>query len=146
MKVRLMFLSIFFLFAFAALAFSSFGVGQVHAAGLVDPSAPQPQSTQPSANDDGPGSMGIFQSVYDALAPLARNLWAFLVAIIIILVSLGGLFFALQGTGGVVLGGTKPTATAIMGVVGLVVVVLIVFLILPNLGAMLKSFQPKPPF
>ena len=37
MKIRLMFLSVFFMFAFATLAFSSFGVGQAHAAASVAP-------------------------------------------------------------------------------------------------------------
>ena len=148
MKIRLMFLSVFFMFALATLAFSSFGVGQAHAAALDGAPMHQIQNTsQPEGHyDGGDGGMGVFQPVYDALAPLARNLWAFLVAIIIILASLGGLYFAMQGTGGVILGGTKPTASAIMGLIGLVVVVLIVFLLLPNLGTMLKSFQPKPPF
>jgi uncharacterized protein with PQ loop repeat len=35
---------------------------------------------------------------------------------------------------------------AIIGVVGLIIIVLFAFLFLPQLGEMLKSFQPKPPF
>ena len=90
--------------------------------------------------------MGIFKPVYAALTPLARNLWAFLVGLIVIVAVLGGLYFAMTGTGGAIMGGAKPTAGAIIGVVGLVVMVLMVFLILPNLGTLLCSFQPKPPF
>ncbi|SRR5258706_3832294 len=145
MKFRLLILFMTFLLAFASMGFSSLGVHPVHAAALADGTL-APKVDAGDGGCTGGGSMGIFQGVYDALAPLARNLWAFLVAIIVVLATLGGLFFALQGTGGVVMGGTKPTASAIMGLVGLVVVVLIVFLLLPNLGSMLCSFQPKPPF
>jgi hypothetical protein len=92
------------------------------------------------------GDMGVFKPVYAALAPLARNLWAFLVGLVVIVAVLGGMYFALTGTGGAIMGGAKPTAGAIIGVLGLVVMVLMVFLILPNLGTILCSFQPQPPF
>jgi hypothetical protein len=38
------------------------------------------------------------------------------------------------------------TSTAIIGVVGLVIVVLFAFLFLPQIAEMLRGFQPKPPF
>jgi hypothetical protein len=38
------------------------------------------------------------------------------------------------------------TSMAIIGAVGLVILVLFAFLFLPQVGEMLKNFQPKPPF
>ena len=43
-------------------------------------------------------------------------------------------------------GGSRMTSMAIIGVVGLIIIVLFAFLFLPQLGEMLKSFQPQPPF
>ena len=61
-------------------------------------------------------------------------------------VLLGGLYFILQGTAGMAFGGSRMTSMAIIGVVGLVIIVLFAFLFLPQLGEMLKNFQPQPPF
>ncbi len=38
------------------------------------------------------------------------------------------------------------TSMAIIGVVGLVIIVLFAFLFLPQIGQLLKNFQPKAPF
>ena len=38
------------------------------------------------------------------------------------------------------------TSMAIIGVVGLVIIVLFAFLFLPQIGEMLKNFRPQPPF
>jgi hypothetical protein len=56
------------------------------------------------------------------------------------------LYYILQGTAGMAFGGSRMTSMAIIGVVGLIIIVLFAFLFLPQLGEMLKSFQPKPPF
>ena len=60
--------------------------------------------------------------------------------------SLGGMYYVLQGTAGMAFGGSRMTSMAIIGVVGLVIVVLFAFLFLPQLGEMLRNFQPKAPF
>jgi len=65
---------------------------------------------------------------------------------LIVVALLGGLYFILQGTAGMAFGGSRMTSMAIIGVVGLVIIVLFAFLFLPQLGAMLKNFQPQPPF
>jgi hypothetical protein len=59
---------------------------------------------------------------------------------------LGGLYYVLQGTAGAAFGGSRMTSMAIIGVIGLVVIVLFAFLVLPQVGEMLKNFQPAPPF
>jgi hypothetical protein len=52
----------------------------------------------------------------------------------------------LQGTAGAAFGGSRLTATAIIGVLGLLVLVLFAFLFLPQIAEVLKQHQPKPPF
>jgi hypothetical protein len=66
--------------------------------------------------------------------------------LLIVVALLGGLYFILQGTAGMAFGGSRMTSMAIIGVAGLVIIVLFAFLFLPQLGEMLKNFQPKPPF
>ena len=90
--------------------------------------------------------MGVFQTVYDNIANLAGDAWGFMVGLLIIVAMLGGLYYTLQGGAGMAFGGSKMAAHAIIGIVGLVVLVLIAFLILPELGTLLKNNTPKAPF
>ena len=53
------------------------------------------------------GDAGIFAPVLDKLMPLARNAWAFGVALLIVIASLGGLYFALKGAAGASVGGSR---------------------------------------
>jgi hypothetical protein len=70
----------------------------------------------------------------------------FLAGLVIVVALLGGLYYILQGTAGAAFGASKMTSMAIIGVVGLVIIVLFAFLFLPQIGEMLRSFQPEPPF
>lgn len=90
--------------------------------------------------------MGVFQSVYNQVASLSREAWMFMTGLLIIVAMLGGLYYVLQGSAGMAFGGSKVAAYAIVGIVGLVMVVLIAFLILPQLGTVLQNNAPKPPF
>ena len=92
------------------------------------------------------GDAGIFAPVLDKLMPLARNAWAFGVALLIVIASLGGLYFALKGAAGASVGGSGMTSNAIIGMVALIIVVLMVFLLLPQLSCMLQSSAPAAPF
>ena len=92
------------------------------------------------------GDPGIFAPVLDKLMPLARNAWAFGVALLIVIASLGGLFFALKGAAGASVGGSGMTSNAIIGMVAIIIVVLMVFLLLPQLSCMLQSSAPAAPF
>ena len=92
------------------------------------------------------GDPGIFAPVLDKLMPLARNAWAFGVALLIVIASLGGLYFALKGAAGASVGGAGMTSGAIIGMVALILVVLMVFLLLPQLSCMLQSSAPAAPF
>jgi hypothetical protein len=88
----------------------------------------------------------MFQPIMDQILALSRDAWAFMAGLLIIVALLGGMYYILQGTAGAAFGGSRMTSMAIVGVVGLVIVVLFAFLFLPQIGEMLKNFQPQPPF
>jgi hypothetical protein len=88
----------------------------------------------------------MFDPILEQILSIARDAWGFMAGLLIVVALLGGLYFVLQGTAGVAFGGSRMTSTAIIGVVGLVIIVLFAFLFLPQIGEMLKSFQPAPPF
>ena len=82
----------------------------------------------------------MFEPIMEQILAIARDAWAFMAGLLIVVA------FILQGTAGMAFGGSRMTSMAIIGVVGLVIIVLFAFLFLPQLGEMLKNFQPKPPF
>ena len=88
----------------------------------------------------------MFQPIMDQILAIARDAWAFMAGLLIVVALLGGLYYVLQGTAGAAFGASRMTSTAIIGVIGLVIVVLFAFLFLPQIGEMLHKFQPKPPF
>lgn len=90
--------------------------------------------------------MGVFDAVYQHIANLSRDAWAFMTGLLIIVAMLGGLYYTLQGSAGMAFGGSKMAGIAIVGIVGLVIVVLIAFLMLPELGSVLQNSIPKAPF
>ena len=88
----------------------------------------------------------MFEPVMQQILAIARDAWAFMAGLLVVVALLGGLYFVLQGTAGMAFGGSRMTSMAIIGVVGLVIIVLFAFLFLPQIGQMLKSFQPVAPF
>lgn len=88
----------------------------------------------------------MFQPIMDQILALSRDAWAFMAGLLIIVALLGGMYYILQGTAGAAFGGSRMTSMAIVGVVGLVIIVLFAFLFLPQIGEMLKNFQPQAPF
>jgi len=88
----------------------------------------------------------MFQPIMDQILAIARDAWAFMAGLLIVVALLGGLYYVLQGTAGAAFGASRMTSTAIISVIGLVIVVLFAFLFLPQIGEMLHKFQPKPPF
>jgi hypothetical protein len=88
----------------------------------------------------------MFDPVMEQILIIARDAWGFLAGLVIVVALLGGLYYILQGTAGAAFGASKMTSMAIIGVVGLVIIVLFAFLFLPQIGEMLRSFQPEPPF
>lgn len=88
----------------------------------------------------------MFAPILDQILIIARDAWGFLAGLLVVVALLGGLYYVLQGTAGSVFGGSRMAAGAIIGVVGLVLLVLFAFLFLPEMGDLLKGFQPAPPF
>ncbi len=91
-------------------------------------------------------SAGIFTPVLNKLLPLARDAWGFGTAILIVIASLGGLYYALKGTTGAAIGGSGMASSAIIGMGVVIVVVLIAFLLLPQLSCLLQNSAPAAPF
>jgi hypothetical protein len=88
----------------------------------------------------------MFDPILEQIMVIARDAWAFLAGLLIVVALLGGLYYVLQGAAGAAFGASRMTSMAIIGVAGLVLIVLFAFLFLPQIGEMLKNFQPKPPF
>ncbi len=88
----------------------------------------------------------MFDPIMQQILAIARDAWAFMAGLLIIVALLGGLYYVLQGTAGAAFGASRMTSMAIIGVVGLVIIVLFAFLFLPQIGELLHKFQPKPPF
>lgn len=88
----------------------------------------------------------MFDPIMDQLTVIAQDAWIFLVGLLMVVALLGGLYYVLQGTAGVAFGGSRMTSVAILGAVGIVVLVLFAFLVLPELGDLLQGLQPDPPF
>ena len=88
----------------------------------------------------------MFDPILEKLTEIARDAWLFLAGLLIMVALLGGLYFALQGAAGAAFGGGRSTSIAILGGVGIVLLVLFAFLVIPQLGELLKGLQPVPPF
>ncbi|MBI3340162.1 MAG: hypothetical protein HY022_08530 [Chloroflexi bacterium] len=88
----------------------------------------------------------MFDPIMQQILAIARDAWAFMAGLLIVVALLGGLYYVLQGTAGAAFGASRMTSMAIIGVVGLVIIVLFAFLFLPQIGELLHKFQPKPPF
>jgi len=94
----------------------------------------------------GGGNAGIFTSALEKIRSLARDAWSFLASLILIVAVLGALYYALQGTAGAAFGGSRMASAAIVGVVGLIILALVVFLVLPSLSKVLTDNVPQAPF
>jgi hypothetical protein len=88
----------------------------------------------------------MFDPIMEQILAIARDAWAFMAGLLIVVALLGGLYYVLQGTAGAAFGASRMTSMAIIGVVGLVIIVLFAFLFLPQIGELLHKFEPKAPF
>lgn len=89
---------------------------------------------------------GVFSEAESQITEIARQAWTFLITLIVIVAMLGGGYYVLQGTAGAAFGGSRMTAAAIIGGIGIILAVLVVFFLLPELGRILNSAKPQPPF
>ncbi len=97
-------------------------------------------------DDGGGGGSGMFDKALEQIRLIAQDAWGFLIGLFVIVALLGALWLSLQGTAGAAFGGSRMTGMAIIGAVGLIVLVIFVFLVLPEMGGMLEGLQPDPPF
>jgi hypothetical protein len=88
----------------------------------------------------------MFDPIMEQILAIARDAWAFMAGLLVVVALLGGLYYVLQGTAGAAFGASRMTSMALIGVVGLVIIVLFAFLFLPQIGELLHKFQPKAPF
>lgn len=88
----------------------------------------------------------MFEPITEQIQALAQDAWLFLIGLLIIVAMLGALYYVLQGTAGAAFGAGRMTSTAILGAVGIVILVLFAFLVLPRLGELIQDLAPGPPF
>ncbi len=88
----------------------------------------------------------MFNTALEAIQTIARDAWGFMAGLLVVVALLGGLFYSLQGTAGAAFGGSKMAGNAILGVIGLVILVMFAFLVIPELGTMLQNLKPGAPF
>jgi hypothetical protein len=95
---------------------------------------------------DGGGGGGIFGAILDQITGYARDLWGVFVGLIIIAATLGMIVAILRGTGGMLIGGSKETTVALISVVGIVLLVVVAFVAIPQLSIMITDLKPAAPF
>ena len=88
----------------------------------------------------------MFDPIMQQIQTLAQDAWLFLIGLLVIVALLGALYFVLQGTTGAAFGAGRMTSTAIIGAIGILILVLFAFLVLPQLGELIQSLAPAPPF
>ncbi len=88
----------------------------------------------------------MFEPITEQIQALAQDAWLFLIGVLISVAMLGALYYVLQGTAGAAFGAGRMTSTAILGAVGIVILVLFAFLVLPRLGELIQDLAPGPPF
>jgi hypothetical protein len=88
----------------------------------------------------------MFEPIMEQIQTLAQDAWLFLIGLLVIIALLGALYYVLQGTAGAAFGAGRMTSAAIIGAVGIVILVLFAFLVLPQLGELIQSLAPAPPF
>ena len=89
---------------------------------------------------------GIFGPILDQITGYARDLWGVFVGLIIIAATLGMIVAILRGAGGMLIGGSKETTVAIISVVGIVLLVVVAFVAIPQLAKMITDLKPAAPF
>jgi len=94
----------------------------------------------------GPGDGGIFAPIMVQITKLAKDLWGVIIGLIIIASALGMIISVLRGAGGMLIGGSKETTVAVIGIVGLVLLVVVSFVAIPQLAGLMSSLTPAPPF
>lgn len=88
----------------------------------------------------------MFDPIMEQIQSLAQDAWLFLIGLLVIVALLGALYYVLQGAAGAAFGAGRMTSTAIIGAVGILILILFAFMVLPQLGELIQSLSPEPPF
>jgi len=88
----------------------------------------------------------MLQPLLTQLTDLGVEFWTFGIGVLLIIASLFMLYRAIQGTTALGFGSGQMAAAAVMGIVGILILVLGAFNVIPSFIDMLKSSTPAPPF
>ena len=88
----------------------------------------------------------MFDAALQTLMDIAREAWMFIAAIIIVVGLIGALIAVLKGVTGASFGSSQMAGIAIVSAVGIVILILVGFLVIPSLGDILRDASPNPPF
>jgi len=88
----------------------------------------------------------MLQPLLTQLTSLAADFWTFGIGALLILASLLMLYRAIQGTTALGFGSGQMAAAAVMGIVGILIIVLGAFKVIPSFTDLLRSSAPPPPF
>ena len=84
----------------------------------------------------------MFDALQEKLLEIGKDAWVFLATITGMIAMLGALFYVLKGSAGAALGSDRATAAAVGGAFGLILLVLIGFLLIPQMGDILQESMP----
>ena len=88
----------------------------------------------------------MFDAALQTLMDIAREAWMFIAAIIIVVGLIGALIAVLKGVTGASFGSSQMAGIAIVSAVGIIILILVGFLVIPSLGDILSDASPNPPF
>lgn len=88
----------------------------------------------------------MLQPLLAQLTNLATDFWAFGVGVLLILASLLMLYRAIQGTTALGFGSGQMAAAAVIGIVGILIIVMAAFKVIPSFADILRSSAPPAPF
>lgn len=88
----------------------------------------------------------MFGGLLDQLREISAQAWAFGVGLILILASLAMLYRAIQATAAMSFGSGPMVAAGVMGIVGVLILVMAAFNLIPAFVDMLKGVAPAAPF
>lgn len=105
---------------------------------------------QGAYQDEDPPQGGVSGNIFEPLRRIVRDfggqIFVFLTDMIIIVVAIVGVSKCLQGAASGFLGLNGQAGAAIIGFLGLVMVVVMTFVVLPELVGYLGSIRPEVPF
>lgn len=88
----------------------------------------------------------MFEALYNVLNAIAADAWNFGTGVLLILASLFMLYRAIQGTTALGFGSGQMAGAALVGIVGILIIVLTAFNVIPSFTELLKVNLPSPPW